>query len=209
MPVWQLIASIAATLLTLFGVPKLYFETSLASKSRMREEYRFIREIIGELFAVSPMHPFLRERACQALTGDRNTNPKNVEYLLLRPDADMLLRRYSNGKRYLESVIVNGVTVGLIFRGLYARNSVRATIKLWYVLLYSIPIFSLPFIAKVVSTIPHLHAPLLFGLVWYLAAVCLSFAILHRASKIVDAERLVSLLQRDTVVREPATAESA
>lgn len=94
--------SVSVTVIAWVGLPKLYLETLFASRNRAREDYKFAKEYLNDLHDEKPLHPFLRQKACQVLTGDRDTRARDVEYVLSLPDPDIALQLYVRGKSYLE-----------------------------------------------------------------------------------------------------------
>ncbi|HEV3426262.1 MAG TPA: hypothetical protein VG320_00105 [Paraburkholderia sp.] len=190
---WGTVAQLVVIASSLFGFRKLYLDTSLASRSRKREEYKFAKEFLAELQGDKKVHQFLREKGCEALTGSRNANPDHVEYLLSLGQPSQALREYSESRSYLEYSDIKETQGHFRFKGWYRKKWVRNTLKTWYIGLYAAPVFSLLWLPKLADAVfSDKRHRAIFALVYYVVALSVGYFFLVLGRRIVNAESLVA-----------------
>jgi len=204
---------IVATSVTVYGVRKLYLDTSLVFRSKAREEYKFAKEFLSDGVADSGLHPFLREKGCQAITGEENVNPEHIECVLSLRHPAQGLREYAYGKKYLESEYahdnryvdnLNRIgAVSLVFRKQYQKKWIRKAIAFGYFALYMIPVTSVMWIVSFAKRIlPNPHEQLVFIGLWIPAVALLGWHFLSRGRQISSAEALIRRIENDSIVRD-------
>ena len=70
--------------------------------SRMREDYKFAKDVCAELSASSQMHPFQKAKAYLALSGDRTVGLDEGDYLFSLHDPEWAVRYFVQARKYVE-----------------------------------------------------------------------------------------------------------
>ncbi|BCZ84815.1 hypothetical protein PTKU64_84900 [Paraburkholderia terrae] len=209
----KVILQLFGTLATVVGIPKLYLDSSLALRSRLREEYKFAKEYLTDLDCEGGLHPYLREKGSEAITGRRDANPEHVEYLLalLKPSEALQLyavskeyleTEYTNGNRYLQNPNRSGV-VRLVFKKKYRKRWKRSVIKWGFFVLYCIPASSLMWTPELIRLMVHdLNGQLAFAGVWFVTAFLLGWFFISRARRVSWAALLIKKIAEDREIKE-------
>lgn len=130
----------ATFLLGLFGTAKVYQEISFGRRNRMREEYKFAREFLGDVKNKKDLHPFSLEKGFQAIAGDNKLRSEEIGYLLSLREPDRALRSYVMGRPYLQH-LPNSGNLQVSFRKKYSRPWARRWRKWLYTALYGVLVF--------------------------------------------------------------------
>jgi hypothetical protein len=208
MPMFLLttILSVSVTVIAWIGLPKLYLDTLFASRNRAREDYKFAKEYLNDLHGEKPLHPYLRQKACQVLTGARDVRARDIEYVISLVDPDIALQLYVRGKNYLE-LEQDVIGPRMTFKEPYRAKSARTRIKAVHFVLYAIPIFSVNLAPRLLDTLDFDgKTRATIGLAWFLVALCTSGYILYRSKRLTFAEKLVKQVDDSTPQREIQTA---
>jgi len=185
---------IVAALGTVIGVFKIINEMLTNSKAKLREEYRFAKEFLGDL-QNSALHPIAVERGYYALAGTRSIKIAEIKYLLDLTSPDLKLRDYVYSRRYVE---VNADGSRVDFRRKYNARSSRYWRKTVHLLMYGIS--TLIAVSPLMLVAP-LHLDPKFMTFTAITLPCFGFFAvdgLRSCTKILCAERLVREQQKHT-----------
>lgn len=189
---------VATFVLGAVGAAKIFYEMSIGKRSRMREEYKFARDFLGEVDSNEKMHPFLRERGYQAIAGDNRLTSEEVAYLLSLKGPDRALSDYVLGRPYLAHLPETG-NLQVSFKRKFSSKWSRRW-RMWlYLAFYLVSAFAA-------------FSPLLFSKLFFKSseetlvgfAVCLvvfapyAWFSLRASSRIYRAEKLVQYQHKHT-----------
>lgn len=159
------ILELAAKAIGLFGsiftAYKLLLEVVVHRKTRLREEYKFVKEFLSDIGASSGPHPYLVEKGFAAVSGKDNLTAAEILFFLTQPNPSLSLKRYSEARqRYVEySQDENRVN----FKGKFTDAGKRRWSKISYASGY--------FCLAALSLVPLFFASNLFGKNWQMAIV--------------------------------------
>ncbi|NML34199.1 hypothetical protein [Paraburkholderia antibiotica] len=193
---WGAAAQLVTVAISLYGVRKIYLEMSLTSRNRIREEYKFAKEFLAELRGESRLDPFLREKGCQAITGDSRAIPEHVEYLLSLQAPSQALSQYSPGKKYLEHSDDAQSVHGFAFKKWYRKVWVRALLKGWYctvTIFFGAASLWIPPLAN--AMFQDKHRRFIFALTSFPVSACCTFFFLYLLSRVASAELLMTQIR--------------
>ncbi len=131
----ELVAKIVAALGAIGGLGKILYEVLIGKRGRMREEYKFAKEFLDAVERTPNMHPYIREKGYQAISGDHTLSADEVEYLLTLVKPDRALRDYVLGRPYLEHFPHAG-NLQIAYKKRYRSNWSRRWRLYLYVTLY-------------------------------------------------------------------------
>lgn len=110
--------AVAGSVLALY---KVINELIISKKSRLRDEFKFIKEFIADL--KSDPHPFVIEKGYQAVTGGASLNANEIKYLLSLSFPGQALKKYTFAREYVEIKDVNSDgNRKIVFREKYTEN---------------------------------------------------------------------------------------
>lgn len=93
---------VVAVIGLLIAIWKQLIEFSRGKQGNLRDEYRFSREFFSDLAAHPQMHPFLREKGFQAVSGGTDLSGSEREYFLELHGSVNALRNFISGRKYLD-----------------------------------------------------------------------------------------------------------
>lgn len=204
---------VLGTLTALVGIPRFYLDNSIASRSRLRDEYKFAKEYLGDVRGEESMHRYLREKGSQAITGKRDADPEHVEFLLSLFKPSKALHLYASGKecletdyakgnRYLENPNRSGV-VSLVFKKQFQKRWKRNFVRWFFFVLYCVPASSLMWAPEVIRHAVHdVDWQLALLGAWFPIAIVLGWSFISKAKRITWAALLMQLIADDREVKE-------
>jgi hypothetical protein len=187
-------------LLGVVGSAKVLYEISIGRQSRMREEYKFAKAFIVELNSNPDMHPYVLEKGCQALAGDRQLVAEEIKYLLSLQRPSLALRDYVLGRKYLEH-LPNVGNLQIAFKKKYQGIWSRLWRKSLYISFYALFVFFA--VAPVLLSKFLFKSPsdVVFPLILCLAVfVPYAWYSLVEAARIYRAEKLVQHQDKHTQI---------
>ncbi|MCW7540669.1 hypothetical protein OOT46_22885 [Aquabacterium sp. A7-Y] len=117
------------------GGLKALHEWVLTPRSRLREDYKFTKEVLQDLQQNTTLHPHARDKAYIALAGDATIEPHVVEYLVTLEDVHAL-QRYKTGRPYLtDQGTENGIEI--VFKEKYRNPRALKIRRVIYGTLYA------------------------------------------------------------------------
>lgn len=127
----KFIALIAAVL----GIPRIVDELTNTKRSRLREEFKFIKDFITELGSA---HPFVIEKGYLAISGDDTLTADEIAYLFSLKSPGQALRKYTRARKYLQiKASQDSAGVRIEFREEYTDNK-RKWLKILYACSYGV-----------------------------------------------------------------------
>ncbi|CAB3676881.1 hypothetical protein LMG3441_01375 [Achromobacter kerstersii] len=132
---WDVALKAGAVLAGLIGATKVIYELIVGSHGRRRDEYKFARDFFRDLKDEAGMHPFLKEKGCQAVAGDAHVSAAEIEYVLSLERPDRALRDFVLGRPYLQFSKVDGFG-RLGFRPEYEKSWSRLWRKIYFTICY-------------------------------------------------------------------------
>ncbi|MEM5372838.1 hypothetical protein V4C53_43515 [Paraburkholderia azotifigens] len=204
---------ILGTLVALVGIPKVYLDSSIASRSRLRDDYKFAKEYLSDVHGEESMHRYLREKGSQAITGKRDADPEHVEFLLslVKPSKALHLyaagkqcleTSYANGNRYLENPNRSGV-VSLVFKNRFQKRWKRNFVRWFFFLLYCVPASSLMWAPGLIRhVVDDVDRQLALVVAWFPIAILLGWFLISKAKRITWAALLMKLIAEDRELKE-------
>lgn len=85
----------------LVAIWRLLIDLPRGRQGSLRDEYKFAREFLSDLRSGTEMHPFVREKGYQAVSGGAELSSAEVEYLLELHGPVQAIRKFSSGRKYL------------------------------------------------------------------------------------------------------------
>jgi hypothetical protein len=134
---FEIISRIITTVVAIFGIGKIFYDITTGTKYRLREEYKFAKEFLGDLKNNPDLHPFVLEKGYQAIAGSVTIKSEEVAYLLSLKNPRKCLNDYILAKKYLNLINTNG-DFHLEFVKKHSRNWLRKTQKICYLSLYCV-----------------------------------------------------------------------
>jgi hypothetical protein len=195
---YELFVKIGTLCLGLIGAAKIFQELSNGRRSRMREEYKFAREFLGDVVSNRDMHPFLKEKGFQAIAGDNRMSADEIEYLLSLTGPERALRDYVKGMAYLEHLPQSG-NLQIKFKKKFESKWSRQW-RLWlYVVFYGV--FALmAFSPWLLASFSHVSLAKMLSAMALTIPVFLTYAwfSLKAGARIYRAQKLVKDQNRHT-----------
>lgn len=88
---------------SIFTAYKLFLEVVLHRKTRLRDEYKFVKEFLTDINAASTPHPYLLEKGFAAVSGRDNLTAEEIRFFLSQPNPSIAFKLYSSARiRYVE-----------------------------------------------------------------------------------------------------------
>lgn len=164
----ELIAKLVTVAGSVFALYKVIAEFVISKKSRLREEFKFIKEFIADL--KPDTHPFVIEKGYLAISGDSSLTAKEIAYLLSLPSPAQALKKYSTARKYVEYVEPTENEAGrVVFRENYSENKLNWIKKLnvtGYVIFATFAFAPIPFAKDI------------FGSNWQVGLVVIAMSLL-------------------------------
>lgn len=187
---FETIIKIIGAIVAIFGAGKIIYDITTGRKSRLREEYKFAKEVLDDLKNNPDLHPFVVEKGYHAIAGSTIFSSEDIAYILSLKNPGKCLNDYVLSKEYLQTLKTNG-DLRLAFSKKYSSYWSRWLRKKIYLILYIvcagmaiIPIFLPKSLSLIVTSTPA------FG---YWAVIALNSYI-----RIDRGEKLVKHQQRHT-----------
>lgn len=120
----------------IFGAAKVIYDFSLGGHTRRREEYRFAKEFLKDLYKAEEgdkLHPLAVERGLYAIAGTASIKPEDVEYLLTLVSPDKALKDYAISRVYIE---IDHKTQRVQYKAKYSKPFARLWRKVSWLLVY-------------------------------------------------------------------------
>jgi hypothetical protein len=95
----DIVFKVITLIIAVFGLPRIIEELTNTKRSRLREEFKFIKEFITELESA---HPFVIEKGYLAISGDDSLTAKEIIYLFSLKSPGQALRKYARARKYLK-----------------------------------------------------------------------------------------------------------
>lgn len=121
--------------LGVFGAIIAYLNFSTSSRASLREQYKFAKEAMKDFKEDPQMHPFIKEKALQAIAGTKTISTEEMEYILTLEDSPKRLNEFSRSKQLLVRFNNSG-TKKFTFKGRYDKKMYRLFLKTFYSLAY-------------------------------------------------------------------------
>lgn len=146
---------------SIFTAYKLFLEVVLHRKTRLRDEYKFVKEFLTDIGASSEAHPYLVEKGFAAISGKDNLTAEEIRFFLSQHNPSLSLKRYSAARqRYVE---YSDCEHRVKFRGKFTDPAKRK----WSKILNGVGYFVL----AALSLAPLFFASDLFGKNWQMAVM--------------------------------------
>lgn len=164
----ELFAKLVTVFGSVFALYKVIAEFVISKKSRLREEFKFIKEFITDL--KPDTHPFIIEKGYLAISGDSTLTAKEITYLLSLSSPAQALKKYSASRKYVEfKEATEKEKAKVIFRDKYTVNKrkwVKGVNLATYILFATFAFAPIPFAKDI------------FGTNWQVGLVVISMALL-------------------------------
>lgn len=99
----ELAAKTIGLFASIFTAYKLFLEVVLHRKTRLRDEYKFVKEFLTDIGTSSEPHPYLVEKGFAAISGKDNLTAEEIRFFLSQRNPSLSLKRYSAAReRYVE-----------------------------------------------------------------------------------------------------------
>ena len=131
----EIIIRVILALAGIIGAGKIIYEIISGGKSKLREEYKFAKEFLGDLSQDKELHPFVIEKGYQAIAGTTTVSSKEISYLLSLEKPVESIKDYVLSKKYLEHLNTNG-NLQITFTKKYRSKWSRTWRKTFYLLMY-------------------------------------------------------------------------
>lgn len=187
----ELVAKAVGLLGSIFTVYKLLLEVVLNRKSRLREEYKFVKDFLSDVAAPEQPHPYLVEKGFSAISGKDNLNATEILYLLAQPNPSLSLKRYSAARQQYVEYSEDAHCVKYV--GKYTDARKRKWVKIRNGTGY--------FIFAALALTPLFFASNLFGKNWQMATVFIvmflvafgpqAILCLYELGRVIKGEKLV------------------
>lgn len=101
------ILELAAKAIGLFGsiftAYKLFLEVVLHRKTRLRDEYKFVKEFLTDISTSAVTHPYLLEKGYAAVSGKNDLTAEEIRFFLSQPNPSISIKLYVSARqRYVE-----------------------------------------------------------------------------------------------------------
>ena len=117
----ELFAKLVTVAGSVFALYKVIAKFVISKKSRLRGEFKFIKEFITDL--KPDTHPFVIEKGYLAISGDSSLTAREITYLLSLPSPAQALKKYSTARKYVEFKEPTEIEAGrVVFREKYSEN---------------------------------------------------------------------------------------
>jgi hypothetical protein len=164
----ELIAKLVTVAGSIFALYKVIVEFVISKKSRLRKEFKFIKDFITDL--KPDTHPFVVEKGYLAITGDSTLTAKEITYLLSLSSPAQALQKYSVSRKYVEfKEATETEKAKVVFRDKYTESK-RKWVKRINIATYIV------FATLAFAPIPF--AKDIFGTNWQVGLVVISMALL-------------------------------
>lgn len=131
----EYIVSIVAILASVGATYKVLTEVLINKKSKLRDEYQFVKNYVGDLFTKDNLpHPFIIEKGYLAISG-YNLRSEEILKLLEFPNTTKALRYYAQAYKYVEFIVDTGL---FQYRKNYVSQLKRKWLRRWYFASYFI-----------------------------------------------------------------------
>lgn len=131
----DIVLKLIGLIVAVVGLPRVVEELTNLKRSRLREEFKFIKEFISELESA---HPFVIEKGYLAISGDDTLTAKEITYLFSLKSPGKALRKYAKARKYLDfKESPAGAGAKIEFRNEYTDNK-RKWLKRLYIGCYGV-----------------------------------------------------------------------
>ena len=139
----------------------LVYKLPFASKSRLKDDYRFAKEFLEDIVSDKDMHHLVVERGYFALVGKSGVKVEDIEYIISLVDADRCLKDYLLARTFIEfDVRIQKI----VFKGVCKSKRIRSILKVLLFLVY--------FIMGNLAVAPYIFAYKFdFSLQWFALSV--------------------------------------
>lgn len=184
---FELAVKLITALVGILGVGKIIYEYTSGLQSKLREEYKFAKEFLGQE-KLEELHPFAREKGYQAIAGSSIFTQKEIEYILSLSNPAQRLKDYKKAKLLFEKMETEG-KFKLTYRKKYNSAWMLKWRKGFYIFSYS----TLAFLAvsPMIFTNWFGEQGILFLIITLPSFGFYAYISLNEFSKIISAERLV------------------
>ncbi|WP_075178395.1 hypothetical protein [Neptunomonas phycophila] len=121
--------------LGVFGAIIAYLNFSTSSRASLREQYKFAKEAMKDFKEDPKMHPFIKEKALQAIAGTKTILAEEMEYILSLDNSSMRLNEFSKAKKLLIRFDKSS-SKKFAFKGRYNIKMYRIFLKTFYSVVY-------------------------------------------------------------------------
>lgn len=98
-----LFAKVIGLFISIFTAGKLFFEVVPRRKTRLQDEYKFVKGFLADISTSCEAHPYLIEKGFAAISGKDNLTAEEIRFLLSQPNPSLSLKHYSEARqRYVE-----------------------------------------------------------------------------------------------------------
>jgi len=164
----ELVTKLLTVAGSVFALYKVITEFVISKKSRLREEFKFIKEFIADL--KPDTHPFVIEKGYLAITGDSTLSAQEITYFLSLASPGQALKKYSVARKYVEfKEATETEAAKVVFRNGYTDNKRKWLKRLnlsTYILFATLAFVPIPFAKEI------------FGANWQVGLVVISMALL-------------------------------
>lgn len=186
--IFKLITLIAAVV----GLPRIVEELTNLKRSRLREEFKFIKEYMAELTSA---HPFVIEKGYLAISGDDSLTAKEIGYLFSLKSPGQALKKYARARKYLEfEESPAGTGAKIEFKKEYTEHKRQWLKKLnvgGYVVFASLAFAPILFAKEAFGN--NWQIALIFAAMFLLFFGMLAYSFLSDYARILRGEELISM----------------
>ena len=146
---------------SIFTAYKMFLEVVLHRKTRLRDEYKFVKEFLTDIQTTPEPHPYLVEKGFFAISGKDNLTAEEIRFFLSQRNPSLSIKRYSAARqRYVEYCEHDR---RINFKGKFTNPSKRK----WSKIINTAGYFTL----AALSLAPLFFATNLFGSNWKMGAL--------------------------------------
>lgn len=189
----ELFAKLVTVAGSVFALYKVIAEFVISKKSRLREEFKFIKEFISDLKPET--HPFVIEKGYLAISGDSTLTAKEITYLLTLPFPGQALKKYSAARKYVEFKEPSATESGrVVFREKYSeskRTWVKRLNLISYVIFATFAFAPIPFAKDIFG--PNWQVGLVVIAMSLASFGPLAFTSLAEYARVLRGEELVAM----------------
>lgn len=160
-PLLEFAAKAVGLFASIFTASKLFLEVVLNRKTRLRDEYKFVKDFLTDIGTPSSPHPYLIEKGFAAISGKDNLTAEEIRFFLSQRNPSLSLRHFSAAReRYVEYCEHDR---RVKFKEKFTDPTKRKRSKILYGIEYVI--------LAVLALAPMFFASDLFGANWKMAAL--------------------------------------
>ncbi len=118
-----------------------YLKFTDSSRSSLREQYKFAKEVMKDLKEEQDIHPFLKEKGLQAIAGSKDIAAEEIDYILSLRSPSSRLTEFMKAQKLL-TLFGNEGYRKFCFKGRYNKKTYRFVLKIFYGCIYFLSVFA-------------------------------------------------------------------